>query len=148
MSRDRLRFIAVGLLLVGTGCPQRHPVSPDGILVTGTWGGENVGLIVEDDLVHVHVGCTNGDFSAPLAVDDDGRINASGSYLLRAYPIAVGPSLPARLAGIVEGTRLTFTVAVNDTVEKQLVVLGPVTAHFGRAPQLGPCPICIRPARR
>jgi hypothetical protein len=134
----------VALAAMGASCQSEDPVSPDGNLITGTWGGENVSLMVEQNVAHVHVGCTNGDFSAPIAVDADGRVNVSGSYVLRAYPIQVGPSLPAQLAGVLSGRQLTFTVAVNDTVEKKLVVLGPVTVTLGRDPRMGPCPICVR----
>lgn len=148
MRRLRLGFTAIALTILSAGCPDEDPISPDGNLLTGTWGGDNVALLVENDVAHVHVGCTNGDFSAPLAVDAGNRINSSGSYLLRAYPVAVGPTLPAQLAGIVDGRRLTFTVAVNDTVAKELVVLGPVTVTLGREPRMGPCPICARPIRR
>jgi hypothetical protein len=31
---------------------------------------------------------------------------------------------------------------VNDTIQKQLIVLGPVTVTFGREARMGPCPIC------
>ena len=143
MQRLRIGFLLV-IWVLATGCQEDDPVSPDGNLLTGTWGGETVSLMVEQDVAHVHVGCTNGDFNAPLAVDADGRVNVSGSYVLRAYPIQVGPSLPAQLAGVLSGRQLTFTVAVNDTVEKTLVVLGPVTVTLGRDPRMGPCPICDR----
>jgi len=71
-----------------------------------------------------------------------------GEYLLRAYPVAVGPAMPAQFAGVLRGTALTLTVAVNDTVDKRLVVLGPVTVVLGHEPKLGPCPICKSPAER
>jgi hypothetical protein len=141
------RAIGFGLIAASvafSACPSNDPVSPDGNLLTGTWGGENVSLMVEQAVAHVHVGCTNGDFTTPIAVDADGRVNVSGSYVLRAYPIQIGPSLPAQLAGLLRGRQLTFTVAVNDTVEKKLVVLGPVTVTLGREPRMGPCPICDR----
>jgi hypothetical protein len=141
MPRAMALVLAVFAL---SGCPDDDPVSPDGHLLVGTWGGENVAFIVESNTTHVHVGCTNGDFSAPIAIDDEGRFNVSGSYVLRAYPIQVGPSLPAQLTGLVDGRRLTFTVSVNDTVEKKLVVLGPETVTFARNPRMGPCPICVR----
>ena len=119
---------------------------PAGVaLATGTWGGDNAGLIVDDTIAHVHVGCTFGNFPAPVVLDESGRFNVSGSYMLHAYPIAVGPSSPAQLAGVLQANRLTLTVAVNDTVEKKLVVLGPVVVLFARDPKLGPCPICRVP---
>lgn len=148
-----MRFASIGsfaaaLTLLGASCPGDDPISPDGDLEIGTWGGANVAMMVEQQVAHVHIGCTNGDFAVPIAVDDDDRINVSGNYLLRAYPVAIGPTLPAQLAGVLNGRRLTFTVAVNDTVEKKLVVLGPVTVTLGEDPRMGPCPVCVdRPDR-
>ena len=114
-------------------------------LATGTWGGENAAAIVDDTIAHVHIGCTFGDFRPPMALDHEARFNVEGSYTLRAFPVAVGPSLPAVFTGVVNGNQLTISVAVNDTVEKKLVALGPVTVVLGREPRMGPCPICRRP---
>lgn len=118
--------------------------SPDE-LVAGTWGGENAGVVVDNANAHVHIACTKGDFAAPIALDGEGRFSVPGNYVLRAYPVQIGPSLPAQFAGVVEGNRLTLTVAVNDTVEKKLVALGPVTVVFNREPRMQVCPICRTP---
>ncbi|MGQ0765742.1 MAG: hypothetical protein ACT4OZ_08765 [Gemmatimonadota bacterium] len=115
-----------------------------GDFLTGTWGGVAVGAIVQDTVVHVHFSCTLGDFPRP-GTDSTGRFSVEGSYVLRAYPVMIGPRLPARLTGVVRGNRVTLTVAVNDTVAKRLVVLGPAEARLGESPQLTPCPICVRP---
>jgi hypothetical protein len=114
-------------------------------LTEGTWGGDRVGVIVSDNNAHVHVNCTSGDFPAPIPLDGDQRFRVDGSYLVKAYPVAMGPSMPAVFAGVVEGNVVTFTVAVNDTVDQRLDVLGPVTAVLGREPEMGPCPICEVP---
>ena len=143
-SRSAMFGLFVCAVAAGTCGRGLQPFAGDR-LPTGTWGGDNAGLIVNDTVAHAHVGCTYGNFPAPVALDQDGRFNVPGDYLLRAYPIAVGPSLPAQFAGVVEGTRLTLTVAVNDTVQKKLVVLGPVTVTLGATPRLGPCPICQTP---
>ena len=96
----------------------------------------------------MHVGCTYGDIPGRVVLDSSGRFSAPGSYLLRAYPVAVGPTLPARFAGRVEGGTLTITITVDDTVSNKAVVLGPARAMFGRDPRLGPCPICVAPGSR
>jgi hypothetical protein len=44
--------------------------------------------------------------------------------------------------GVVTGNVLTLSVAVDDTVEKKLVPLGPVTVVLGREPRMQACPIC------
>jgi hypothetical protein len=152
--RTRTRTIAALALIVGvtlavaacgrsvTGGPSEH------VLARGTWGGDNAGAIVDDSIVHVHIGCTLGNFPPPIVLDAEGRFSIEGNYTLRAYPIAVGPPLPAVFTGVVNGTELTLSVAVNDTVEKKLVPLGPVTVVLGREPRMQTCPICRSLAER
>ena len=95
----------------------------------------------------MHVGCTTGDFTRPPALNFAGRFNVAGTYILRAYPVQIGPSLPARFSGVVRGSLLTISVAVDDTVEKKFVALGKLIITLGREPRLGPCPICVTPTR-
>ena len=141
------RALVAGAVFVVAACNGgRATVATSGDALTrGTWGGENAGAIVGDTIAHVHIGCTFGDFRSLVALDQEGRFSVEGSYMLRAFPVAVGPSVPAVFTGVVNGTQLTISVAVNDTVEKKLVPLGPVTVVLGREPRLGPCPICRRP---
>jgi len=135
----------IATALAATTCG-RSPVDLEGTtLAVGTWGGDDVAAIVTDSLLHVHFGCTNGDFPAPVVLDADGRFSVSGDYLVHAYPVAIGPTMPAEIAGVVRGRDLTMTVAVNDTIEKKLVVFGPATVRLGSEPQMGPCPICAVP---
>ena len=117
-------------------------------LAKGTWGGDNAGLIVNDSVAHVHIACTLGDFHAPVPLDANGRFDVDGSYVLRAYPVFIGPDLPARFEGRVVGNRLTLRVTVNDTVEKKTVNVGPVSVTLGSDPRMGPCPICDQPGDR
>lgn len=125
------------------------PLGPN--LARGTWGGENAGAVVTDSQTHVHIGCTFGDIPGLVPVSSDGSFSIAGSYIVRAYPITVGPSLPARFDGRVQqsagSSTLTLTVVVNDTVEKKTQTLGPVTVTFGKEPSMGPCPICRVPRR-
>jgi hypothetical protein len=134
-------FVTVGACALTSSSPGEVPDQ----LEVGTWGGENVGAIVTEDLVHVHFGCTLGNFPRPAALDSVGRFDVAGTYVLRAFPIQLGPDLPARFSGVVRGNRLTLSVAVDDTVERKLVVLGPATVTLGREPRMGPCPICEKP---
>jgi hypothetical protein len=117
----------------------------NGALALGTWGGDSSGLIVSDTAMHLHVGCTFGDVSGRIPVGDNGDFDVRGSYMLHAYPIAVGPSVPARFVGHVDGATATITAIIDDTVQHQTVTHGPVVVRFGDAPRLGPCPICRRP---
>ena len=117
----------------------------DGNLPLGNWGGENAGMIVSDTAMHVHIGCTYGDVSGRVPVGTAGQFDVAGSYMLRAYPIAIGPTVPARFTGRLDGAKVTITVTVTDTVKDTTVVLGPVTVTYGAEAKLGPCPICRRP---
>jgi hypothetical protein len=142
--------LVVGVTLAAAACSGRSVTAGTStqVLTRGTWGGENAGAIVDDSIVHVHIGCTLGNFPPPAVLDDEGRFSVEGNYTLRAFPIAVGPSLPAVFTGIVNGAQLTLSVAVNDTVEKKLVALGPVTVVLGREPRMQTCPICRSLAKR
>ena len=131
------------LALVATSCsdPASTPL-PDDFLALGTWGGDDAGVVVTEEITHVHVGCTYGDMPAQVPLDDEGRFKIDGSFVLRAYPVQIGPSLPAQFAGLVKGETLTLAIAVNDTVEKRVVAVGPVSVVFGREPEMRMCPIC------
>lgn len=125
------------------------PLGPD--LANGTWGGNNAGAIVTDSQAHIHIGCTYGDISGVVPLSSDGSFSIAGSYVLRAYPVAVGPSLPAQFSGRVQQhvgiSTLTLTVVVSDTVAKTTQTLGPVDVIFGKEPTMGVCPICRVPRR-
>lgn len=140
-----LGVVILAIVAACAGSPSAEAPLPSQ-LALGTWGGDGAGVTVTDTLAHVHVGCTRGDFPRPAALDS-GRFNVAGQHVLRAFPVHVGPPLPARFSGVVRGNLLTLSVAVDDTVEKRLVVLGPITITLGREPKLGPCPICVMPAR-
>lgn len=142
--RTRAATISGALLLaVLAGCrPESVSPPPGSELARGTWGGESASVVVGDTSAHVHIGCTFGYFPAPAPLDRSGRFSVGGSYTLRAYPVVIGPSLPARYNGILQGGKLTLTVIVDDTVEKKTVTVGPAVVQFNREPRMGPCPIC------
>jgi hypothetical protein len=143
----RLLLFALVTAIAATCDSSTVPPAGD-MLAFGTWGGTNSGAIVSDSGTHVHIGCTYGDVIGIVPLDELGRFDVSGSYLIRAYPIAVGPSMPAQFTGRVIGLKLTLTVAVNDTVEHKTQIFGPVTVEYGKPPAMGPCPICRSPAMR
>jgi hypothetical protein len=135
------------LAMATNACSTESPPQFDGKLALGTWGGDSAGMIVSDTAMHLHIACTYGDVSGRVPVNENGDFDVTGSYTLQAYPIVVGPSLPARFVGRLDDNQvtLTVTVTVNDTVEHQTVVRGPVQVTLGDDPRLGPCPICRRP---
>ena len=109
--------------------------------VSGTWGGDNTGLIVNGTDVHVHIGCTLGDAAGPIQPDANGDFEATGTYNVDAYPIDRGIVHPATFKGKIVGHTMTLTVSLSDTAR----VLGPVTLVYGAEPKMGPCPICRLP---
>ncbi|MDQ6612084.1 MAG: hypothetical protein M3Y64_06600 [Gemmatimonadota bacterium] len=119
-----------------------------GRLALGTWGGDNAVVIATDSVTHIHFGCTFGDMPPDIVLDANGKFAIDGSYLLRAYPIAVGPTVPAHFVGQVLGNTLTVSATVNDTIGKAIVALGPVTLVLGKTASMGPCPICAAPKNR
>ena len=144
------RAIVLGslFLLPFRGCDVTGP--PPGIVITGTWGGDNAGLIADDSTAHVHIVCTYGNIPKPIVLDVNRRFDVPGEYVLRAYPVAVGPSLPARFHGTVLGRVLTLRVTVTDTTaaEDSTVTLGPVRLLLGQEPAMQACPICRTPRGR
>jgi hypothetical protein len=132
-------------LLLACGASTATLPAFDGNLPLGTWGGDSAGLIVGDTAMHLHIACTYGDVSGRISVDATGHFDVAGSYMLRAYPVAVGPAVPARFVGHLDGGTITVTVVVDDTVMHQTITRGPVVAKYGDEPRLGPCPICRRP---
>ncbi|MBI3504371.1 MAG: hypothetical protein HY059_05980 [Proteobacteria bacterium] len=139
--------IAAAAALAACSASSTLELPPGNVLQLGTWGGDSAGVIATDTLTHVHVGCTYGDIQGRVTVDSLGHFDRAGSFLLRAYPVAVGPTMPARFTGSVHGTTLTMTVTVTDTIAHATVVRGPITAVLGKDPRLGPCPICVVPGR-
>ncbi|HKS06337.1 MAG TPA: hypothetical protein VJR92_08505 [Gemmatimonadaceae bacterium] len=140
----RLTVLCIGIAATA-GCPDNALLPPPGDeLALGSWGGLNAGAIVQDSAAHIHIGCTLGDIPGRVPLDENNEFDVSGSYLLRAYPVAVGPTMPAQFTGSVRGGRLTFVVTVTDTIANETRVLGPVTVLYGRPAELGPCPICRR----
>ena len=132
--------------LVACAANRNLPLA-EGALAVGTWGGERVEMIVSESGTHLHIGCTFGDVPGRIAVDGHRRFDVVGSYLLRAFPIAVGPTMPARVTGRLDGASATITVTVNDTVQHKTTVLGPLAVTYGQRPHNMPsCPRCRRPA--
>lgn len=146
-DRRALWFAFAGMILLSCGSPSGVLPPFDGALPLGTWGGDSAGLIVGDTAMHLHIGCTFGNVSGRIPLASNGSFDVAGSYQLRAYPITVGPSVPARFVGRLDGSTVVVTVTVNDTVLHTTVVHGPVSVRYGDAPRLGPCPICRRPVR-
>jgi hypothetical protein len=141
-----LLVVALVATVATLSCASASPVVPSDLrLPLGTYGGDSGGMVVGDTAMHLHIGCTFGDVSGRVSVNQNGRFDVAGSYTLRAYPVAIGPAVPARFSGSIDGDRIVVTATIDDTVAHTTVVRGPVSLRLGVEPRLGPCPICRRP---
>ena len=88
----------------------------------------------------MHVGCTYGDFPGSVPARRERPVRVDGAYMLHAYPDRrwAADAGPAQRTG--RGTTLTFAIAVNDTVAKQVVSLGPETVVLGKTAEHGDLP--------
>ena len=135
----RITAILLGVAAIGCSAATSTPITD----VVGTWGGDNAGLIVNGNDVHVHIGCTLGDAVGPIVTDANGRFEFSGTYNVDAYPVSRGITHPATFSGQIDGQAMTLTVSLTDTAR----VLGPVNLVYGKEPKMGPCPICRVPPK-
>ncbi|MEO5588356.1 MAG: hypothetical protein ABIS03_02130 [Gemmatimonadaceae bacterium] len=143
-SLRRIWFLTVLAAAIGCNSGTAAPLTE----ISGTWGGEDAGLIAAEKSVHIHVGCTLGDTDNPIRPRADGSFEASGTYNVDAYPVNRGIIHPATFSGRVAGDQLTLTITLTDTTR----VIGPVILVKGKEPKMGPCPICrdpnVDPVRR
>jgi len=141
------RLVSAMLAVSIVACSSTSTPLPlnDGNIALGTWGGDTAAMIVGDTAMHLHIGCTFGDVSGRVPLDAQNRFDVSGSYVLRAFPIAVGPTVPARFTGQLQGNIISITATIDDTVQMKTVVLGPVKVAYLVDPKMRNCPICRRP---
>src|SRR5262245_35770195 len=137
----RRRLLGAPLFVVTAAAECSIGLGPPPEVITGTWGGDNAGLIATDSVTHVHIGCTLGDVEGLIRPDSTGRFEVSGKYNVDAYPVDRGIVHPARFIGIVRGNRMTLRVELADTARQ----LGPVRLTYGREPRMQVCPICRTP---
>jgi hypothetical protein len=126
----RLVSALLGVAIVACSSTATPLPLNDGNIALGTWGGDTAAMIVGDTAMHLHIGCTFGDVSGRVPLDAQNRFDVSGSYMLRAFPIAVGPSVPARFTGRLDGNVISITATIDDTVQMKTVVLGPVKVAY------------------
>ena len=133
---------AVSLMSGFLACSAATSTPPADLV--GTWGGDNAGMIVSANEVHVHIGCTVGDATTPIRTDASGQFEINGTYNVDAYPVDRGITHPAVFSGRIIRQTMVLTVTLTDTAR----VLGPVTLIYGKEPKMGPCPICRVPRAR
>lgn len=132
-----LRLLPLGAMAIALpGCMAGPaPVSA----ITGSWGGEHIGLVLDSTGGTLAYDCAAGRIDGPLDVGADGVFTASGSHT----PGTGGPdridapraSYPARYTGRIEGGGMSLRVSVPT----QNLAVGPFTLRRGAEPQLLRC---------
>lgn len=137
-SSRRNRALVAVLMMVGgtTACTGTSSSPGNGAPLLGRWGGEHIGLMLNESSGVVEYDCAHGGIIGPL-VPSAGRIDATGVHVPEhGGPMRVGEipdSLPARYAGRVSGDRLTLQVIVGaDT-------LGPFALRRGAEARVFKC---------
>ncbi len=96
------------------------------MLPPGIWRGEQVLLEVGADKAILRLGCAQGEFAGPVALDDRGRFSRSGTY----QALGGGPSTSsdrietAQFAGVVEEDRLALTIVHRGSTETHQLTRG------------------------
>ncbi|MCY7338985.1 MAG: hypothetical protein LH465_03400 [Sphingomonas bacterium] len=130
------RRLALLVALLVSGCaatPLRAPV-------TGQWGGEHVGLMLNSGGGGaLDYDCAAGSIDGPVVTDAAGRFTATGTHTPgHGGPDRVGevpPRHPATYSGSVRGDVMTLVIDVPAIAAR----IGPYTLRRGAMPNLMRC---------
>jgi hypothetical protein len=136
-----IRATIVALIGFTAACATDSPTAPATSLALGDWGGDRADVNASATATHVSLNCSFGDFAGNIALDANGRFAVNGSYNRSVGPVLLNGNMPAQLSGQVTGNSLTFAIAVNDTIAKQIYSFGPATVVFGKQPSIQVCPV-------
>jgi hypothetical protein len=85
-GRSFAGFLLVLLVFCG-GCAGRNTLTD----LTGTWGGEHIGIIVSEKGATLDYDCAHGTMNEPLTPDENGKFEAVGVHILEhGGPILLG----------------------------------------------------------
>ena len=113
--------------------------APGSHLPFGEWGADRVQFVTSDSVTEVVYYCVGGTFAGNIIPDASGHFIVNGSFAPYFGPVS-RPYMPAQMSGQVDGKTLTFAVAVNDTLNKKVISIGPATVQFGQHANIIVCP--------
>jgi hypothetical protein len=129
-------FAALLATLLLAAC-QAAPNAPAGAALTGSWGGQHIGLELSATSGRLDYDCAAGTIDEPVRPDASGRFTARGTHTpSMGGPERVDvprPQLAATYTGRLNGDRLTLSVRTPDAE------LGPFTLARGAEPVLLRC---------
>ncbi len=109
-------------------------------VLTGSWGGEHIRLVVTETGATVEYDCAAGRITEPILPDNDGTFQASGIHVFeRGGPLRLGEppakAYPALYRGWTDGSEMRLTVTLLDTGRE----VGTFSLGLGRQPLLEKC---------
>jgi hypothetical protein len=99
-------------------------------LAKGTWGGQGIGLTVEENHAVLQFDCASGEVNSQIKVAKDGSFDVAGTLSTRSPgPTRVGPESNAknvRYKGKVDGKSMTLAIVDQDgkTLSSHTLELG------------------------
>lgn len=88
-------------------------------VASGVWGGQHIRMQVTESGARIEYDCAHGTIEQPLALDDAGRFEWTGTHVReRGGPVRredKPDKRPARYTGQVNGKTMTLTVTLTDT---------------------------------
>jgi hypothetical protein len=129
-------LLTLGAFVLSAAC---QAAAPSGAPLTGSWGGEHVGLELHAGGGTLEYDCAAGAIDEPVRPDGSGAFSARGTHSPgHGGPDRVDEDPPRLLAeyhGRIRGERMTLNVRVPSSD----LVLGPYTLDRGAPPQILRC---------
>lgn len=105
----------------------------------GVWGGEHIGIWVEQEGARIEYDCGSGTIDEPLLLDRRGRFAVKGThYVAHGGPVRIGESLagqPARYTGSLAGQTLTISVRLMNLP----ATVGTFRLQYNQEPRVVKC---------
>jgi hypothetical protein len=114
--------------------------------LSGTWGGDHIGMMVSDSSATLEYDCAHGSIDEPIEPDDNGEFEMQGIYVFehgQQFAPIDGPASngenpdehPALYKGRIDGKVMTLIVILTDT-EKEV---GSYSLTLGAVPNVNKC---------
>jgi hypothetical protein len=127
--------VLAGITAIGSQASAMVTAGP----LTGTWGGEHVGLELDAEGGKLRYDCAAGTINRPVLPDASGRFQANGAHRPNmggpARQAGEPPLLPASYTGTIRGDIMTLSVRVPS----RAMEIGPFTLRRGAEPILLRC---------
>ncbi len=131
-------FVCPALVLALLGASASCGKAPTGPVPTGDWGGQHIGMVVNNDGAAIEYDCARGTIDQTLLAAD-GMFTAIGTHIRgHGGPVREGEipdKHPARYDGRIDGRTMTLEVTLTDSGEK----LGTFTLERGASPSVFKC---------